>query len=281
MQKIALIVDSACDLSLETIKEKNIKLLPLRISYSHGEYKDKIDISADEIYSNLEKEVPKTSLPSAEDLEEILVSLENDGYTHVIAVTISSGLSGTYNSIRLALEDHPKLVSHVFDTKILAMPEGIVAMDVADLINSGKSFEEIVDALPTIRKNIAGYFTVNTLEYLTKGGRIGRIAGTIGEMLNLKPVVSVDEDGVYYTVCKARGRKQSIIKLTGILKDALIQGPCNVWVLHGGVLEEAKSFLESIKNLNNIVNIDIAQISPALGVHGGPGLLGLAIQKVD
>ena len=281
MQKIALIVDSACDLSLETIKEKNINLLPLRVSYSHGEYKDKVEISADEIYANLEKEIPKTSLPSAEDLEDILVSLENQGYTHVIAVTISSGLSGTFNSIRLALEDHPKLISYVYDTKILAMPEGIVAMEVADLINSGKSFEEIVDAIPNIRRNITGYFTVNTLEYLKKGGRIGRVAGTIGDMLNLKPIVSVDEDGIYYTVCKARGRKQSIAKLTSILKDALSQGPCNVWVLHAGVLEEAKRFLESIKDLDNILSIDIAQISPALGVHGGPGLLGLAIQRVD
>ena len=273
MQKIALIVDSACDLSLDTIKEKNIYLLPLRISYSHGEFKDKIDISADEIYNNLAKEVPKTSLPSAEDLENILVSLENNGYTHVIAVTISSGLSGTFNSIRLALQDHPKLISHVFDTKILAMPEGIVAMEVANLINSGKSFEEIVENLPTIRKSIVGYFTVNTLEYLKKGGRIGKVAGTIGDMLNLKPIVTVDEDGIYYTVCKARGRKQSISKLTEILKESLAQGPCNVWVLHGGVLEEAKTILESIKDLNNILNIDISQISPALGVHGGPGLL--------
>lgn len=281
MQKIALIVDSACDLSLETIKEKNINLLPLRISYSYGEFKDKIDISADEIYSNLEKEVPKTSLPSTEDLENILISLENEGYTHVIVVTISSGLSGTFNSIRLALEDHPKLISHVFDTKILAMPEGIVALEVANLINSGKTFEEIVAKLPTIRKNIIGYFTVNTLEYLKKGGRIGRVAGTIGDMLNLKPIVTVDENGIYYTVCKARGRKQSIAKLIDLLKDTLNQGPCNVWVLHGGVLEEAKTILNSIKNLNNILNIDISQISPALGVHGGPGLLGLAIQRVD
>ncbi len=281
MQKIALIVDSACDLSLETIKEKNIKLLPLRVSYSHGEYKDKIEISADEIYKNLEKEIPKTSLPSAEDLEEILVSLENDGYTHVIAVTISSGLSGTFNSIRLALEDHPKLTSYIFDTKILAMPEGIVAMEVADLINSGKTFEEIVAAIPTIRKNITGYFTVNTLEYLKKGGRIGRVAGTIGDMLNLKPIVTVDENGVYYTVCKARGRKQSMTKLTGILKDTLAQGPCKVWVLHAGVLEEAKMYLDTLKDLANVVSIDISQISPALGVHGGPGLLGLAIQRVD
>lgn len=281
MQKIALLVDSACDLSLETIRENNIKLLPLRISYSHGEYKDMLDISADEIYSNLEKEVPKTSLPSAENLEEILSSLENEGYTHVIAVTISSGLSGTFNSIRLALEDHPKLISHVFDTKILAMPEGIVAFEVAKLIEAGKSFEYIVDNLPNIRKSITGYFTVNTLDYLKKGGRIGKIAGTIGEMLNLKPIVTVDDDGIYYTVCKARGRKQSILRLTNILKESLSQGPCKVWVLHGGALEEAKSFLESLKGLDNIMSLDISQISPALGVHGGPGLLGLAIQKVD
>ncbi|EOR26534.1 MULTISPECIES: DegV family protein [Clostridium] len=280
MQKIALIVDSACDLSLETLNERNIKLLPLRISYSDKEYKDKIDISADEIYNNLEKEVPKTSLPSAEIMEEILMSLEDEGYTHVIAITISSGLSGTFNSIRLALEDHPKLTSYVFDTKILAMPEGIMALEVSDLINSGKSFEEIVSAIPKIRKSISGYFTINTLEYLKKGGRIGKISGTIGEMLNLKPVVSVDDDGVYYTVCKARGRKQSILKLTNILKDELSLGPCKVWVLQGGALEEAKKFMESIKDLKNIVSLNMSQISPALGVHGGPGLLGLAIQKV-
>ncbi|MPM80155.1 Protein DegV [bioreactor metagenome] len=280
MQKIALIVDSACDLSLETLNERNIKLLPLRISYSDKEYKDKIDISADEIYNNLEKEVPKTSLPSAEIMEEILMSLEDEGYTHVIAITISSGLSGTFNSIRLALEDHPKLTSYVFDTKILAMPEGIMALEVSDLINSGKNFEEIVSAIPKIRKSISGYFTINTLEYLKKGGRIGKISGTIGEMLNLKPVVSVDDDGVYYTVCKARGRKQSILKLTNILKDELSLGPCKVWVLQGGALEEAKSFMESIKDLKNIISLNISQISPALGVHGGPGLLGLAIQKV-
>lgn len=280
MQKIALIADSACDLSLETLNERNIKLLPLRISYSDKEYKDKIDISADEIYNNLEKEVPKTSLPSAEIMEEILMSLEDEGYTHVIAITISSGLSGTFNSIRLALEDHPKLTSYVFDTKILAMPEGIMALEVSDLINSGKNFQEIVSAIPKIRKSISGYFTINTLEYLKKGGRIGKISGTIGEMLNLKPVVSVDDDGVYYTVCKARGRKQSILKLTNILKDELSLGPCKVWVLQGGALEEAKKFMESIKDLKNIVSLNMSQISPALGVHGGPGLLGLAIQKV-
>jgi len=281
MEKIALIVDSACDLSLETIKEKDIKLLPLRITYSHGEYKDKIDISADEIYDNLEKEVPKTSLPSAKDTNDILDNLEAEGYTHVIAITMSSGLSGTFNSIRLALDDHPKLTSYVFDTKILAMPEGIVALEVSNLISKGLSFDEIVSSIPNIRKNIKGFFTINTLEYLKRGGRIGRIPGTIGEMLNLKPVVTVDEEGIYYTVCKARGRKQSISKLISILKEELEKGECNVWVLQGGALDEAKALKETIKDLKNVASVDLSQISPALGVHGGPGLLGLAIQNIN
>jgi DegV family protein with EDD domain len=281
MEKIALIVDSACDLSLETIKEKNIKLLPLRITYSHGEYKDKIDISADEIYNNLEKEVPKTSLPSAKDTNDILEALEAEGYTHVIAITLSSGLSGTFNSVRLALEDHPKLTSHVFDTKILAMPEGIVALEVSNLISKGLSFDEIVASIPNIRKNIIGLFTINTLEYLKRGGRIGRISGTIGELLNLKPVVGVDDDGIYYTICKARGRKQSISKLISILKEELEKGKCNVWVLHGGALEEAKVLMETIKDFKNLISVNLSQISPALGVHGGPGLLGLAIQLIN
>ena len=281
MEKIALIVDSACDLSLETIKEKNIKLLPLRITYSHGEYKDKIDISADEIYNNLEKEVPKTSLPSAKDTNDILEALEAEGYTHVIAITLSSGLSGTFNSVRLALEDHPKLTSYVFDTKILAMPEGIVALEVSNLISKGLSFDEIVASIPNIRKNIIGLFTINTLEYLKRGGRIGRISGTIGELLNLKPVVGVDDDGIYYTICKARGRKQSISKLISILKEELEKGKCNVWVLHGGALEEAKVLMETIKDFKNLISVNLSQISPALGVHGGPGLLGLAIQSMN
>jgi len=281
MEKIAVLVDSACDLSLELMNQKNIKLMPLRISYSNKEYKDILDIHADDVYANLEKEVPKTSLPSAQDIENILIDLENEGYTHVIAVTISSGLSGTFNSVRLLLEDHPKLISHVFDTKILAMPEGLVALEVANLVEKELSFDKIVEEIPNIRKRITGYFTINTLDYLIKGGRIGKISGAIGEMLDLKPIVTTGEDGVYYTLTKARGRKQSISKLINLLKDDLKKGKSNVWVLHGGALDEALKIKETIKDLDNIVEVNISQISPALGVHGGPGLLGFAIQLIN
>lgn len=280
MEKIAVLVDSAGDLPLDLMNKKNIKLMPLRISYSSGEYRDVLEISADQIYENLKKEVPKTSLPSAQDIQDILTDLEKEGYTHIIAITISSGLSGTFNSVRLLLDDHPTFKSYVFDTKILAMPEGLVALEVANLVEKGLSFDEIVKEIPKIRERITGYFTINTLEYLLKGGRIGRISGVIGQVLNLKPVVTTGEDGVYYTITKARGRKQSISKLISLLKEDLKKGKSNVWVLHADALDEALKIKETIKDLNNIVEIGISQISPALGVHGGPGLLGFAVQLI-
>ena len=280
MQKIALITDSACDLDLNTLKENNINLLPLRIIYSNGDYRDRLEISPQEVYDNLEKEVPKTSLPSAQETEETLNKLEEEGYTHVICISISSGLSGSFNAIRLALEDHPKLTSFVYDSKILAYPQGEIVLEVAKLIKEGKSFEEIVKEIPEIRKRVIGYFTINTLEYLKKGGRIGRLAGTVGELLNLKPIITTDEDGVYYNVAKVRGRKQSLSKMTELLKEYLAKGKCEVAVLHAGCEDEAIKYMNSLKDLTNVVSIKIAEISPALGIHGGPGLIGFSVKMV-
>ncbi len=280
MQKIALITDSACDIDLNSLKENNINLLPLRIIYSNGDYRDRIDISPQEVYDKLEKEVPKTSLPSAQETEEILNKLEEEGYTHVICISISSGLSGSFNALRLALEDHPKLTSFVYDSKILAYPQGEIVLEVAKLIREGKSYEEIIEEIPEIRKRVIGYFTINTLEYLKKGGRIGRLAGTVGELLNLKPIITTDENGIYYTVAKVRGRKQSLSKMTELLKEYLAKGKCEVAVLHAGCEDEAIKYMNSLKDLTNVVSIKIAEISPALGIHGGPGLIGFSVKMV-
>ena len=224
MQKIAILTDSASDLDIEIMEKYNIKFAPFRIIYSTGEYEDKVTIHADEVYSRLKEEIPKTSLPSAERINSILNTLEEEGYTHVISINISSELSGTGNSIRLILEDHPKLTSFVYDSKTLTIAEGYIALQAAIMVKEGKSFEEVINILPTLRKKSHVYFTLNTLEYLKKGGRIGRVSGTIGELLNLKPIILVDDDGIYTTVAKVRGRKQSLSKLTGIIKDYLSKG---------------------------------------------------------
>lgn len=280
MQKIALITDSAADLTKEQIKEYNIHIAPFRIIYSDKEYEDTITITAEQVYENIEKEVPTTSLPSVEGLEILLQKLEAEGYTHVISVNISCHLSGTANSIRLLLEEHPKLTSFVYDTKTLTVAQGAIVIEAAKMIKNGESFENIVAKLPELRKNLHVYFTLNTLEYLKRGGRIGRVSGTIGELLNLKPIILVNDDGIYDTYAKLRGRKQSLKKLIEILDSYLEKSYCNVWIVDGYAKEEGNEIYEQLKTHPKIKNIHRQILGPALGVHTGPGLIGIAIQEV-
>ncbi len=281
MEKIALITDSSCDIDIEVLKEKNIFLLPFRIIYKDKEYMDKVEITADEVYSKLHLEIPSTSLPSIQLIEDTLTEIENQGYTHVICVMISSNLSGTYNSMRLMCENHPKLISEVIDSKTLTMGQGSLVLSCADMIQQGKTFKEIIDTFPSLRNKVNVYFTIETLEYLKKGGRIGKVAGTIGEFLNLKPVIHVGDDGIYHTHSKARGKKQALSKLLSITKEYLSKGKCRLWLLNGGAEEEAEALLPTVKAMENVISVGTGQIGPALGVHTGPGLIGIVIKEED
>lgn len=281
MEKIALITDSGCDLTNEQLKEYNINFLPFRIIYKDKDYADRIEISPDYVYDNLINEIPTTSLPSIQVMEDTIMSLINDGYTHILAITISSNLSGTYNSLRLICENHPEIKTYIFDTKILSVPQGIIVSECAKMINRGDSFNDIIATLPSLRDDVRAFYTLDTLDYLRKGGRIGKVSGAIGEVLNLKPIISVNDDGVYYSHSKTRGKKQAISKMrTLLLEEFLSKGKFNVWVLEGGNKSESQDFFNSLKDNENIVNLSIATIGPALGVHTGPGLIGFAVQKV-
>ncbi|MGM9972943.1 MAG: DegV family protein [Clostridiaceae bacterium] len=281
MEKIALITDSSCDINIEVLKEKNIYLLPFRIIYKDKEYADKVEISAHEVYSSLTTEIPSTSLPSVQLMEDTLLEIEDKGYTHVIAVMISSNLSGTANSLRLMCENHPKLTCTVYDTKTLTMGQGSLVLECSRMIEEGKSYNEILEELPKLREKTHVYFTIETLEYLRKGGRIGKVAGTIGDFLNLKPIIHVGDDGIYHTKAKARGKKQALSKLLGIVKEYLEKGKCSLWLLNGGDPEDANSLMPLIKDHSNLVNIYTGQIGPALGVHTGPGLVGFVIKEEE
>lgn len=280
MQKIAVITDSACDLSLEILNNNNINLFPLRIIYSNAEFEDKINITSEDVYNKLNDEIPTTSLPSPKSCENVLNTLKKEGYTHIIAIAISSGLSGTFNAFRLILEEYPNFKSYVFDSKIIGFPQGLLALEVSRLIKEGKSYETILELLPGIRKNISGYFTLDTLEYLKKGGRIGKIAGAIGKLLHLKPIITVDNHGVYYAHTKVRGRKQSLSKMIEILKSYLSESKCRVWVLEGGCLEDASAFINTLHNFKNIEVMGIVPVGAMVAVHSGPGMMGIAIQKI-
>ena len=282
MDKIALMTDSASDISVELLEENNIKLLPFRIIYSDKEYEDRIEISPQMMYERLKTEIPKTSLPSIESMNKAFIEAIEEGCTHVIIITISSAFSGTYNAARLVSEEFPEIETFVFDSKTLTMAEGAMVLEAAKLIREGKSFKEITEILPKYRDKIDLFFTIDTLEYLQKGGRIGKVAGTVGELLNLKPIITVADDGTYRTAAKARGSKQSVSKLIDIFKGYLEKGKYKAWILDGDGLDKVNSLYEAIKDLPNVVECKFAgTIGPALGVNTGPGLVGLAIERVD
>ena len=281
MSKIALITDSTSDLSKEEIKNNNIHILPLRIIYKDREYIDRIDITPDEVYSNLSKEIPSTSLPSMEDIDKMFIKLEKEGYTHAILTCISSGISGTFNSINIVSQNHPNIISHVFDSRSLTVGTGAIVLECAKMIDVGNDYEEIVAKLPSIRDRIKVYYVVDTLNYLIKGGRIGKVSGTIGELFKIKPIISINEEGIYYTYEKVRGRNQSISKLIDIARVLLESSRSKVWVLQGGAMVEGKALYESILKLPNLIEADFRDISPVMGVHTGPGLLGIVIMSEE
>lgn len=279
MVKIALVTDSTSDLDKETIDKYNIKVLPLRIVYKDREYIDRVNITPKEVYDSLGKEVPHTSLPSMQDIENLFTKLEKEDYTNVICVSISSGLSGTYNTLKLVSENHPKLNITVFDSKALTLGAGAIIIKCAELMNEGKTYEQIVELLPKIQENISVFYVVDTLKYLIKGGRIGKVSGTVGELLNIKPIISIDSHGIYYTHSKVRGKKKAVNKLVEITEEIIATCKSRVWIMHGAAEEEAKKLYEIFKSNSKVSYLGFGDISPVAGVHTGPGLLGIVIMK--
>lgn len=279
MEKIALITDTTSDLPEDILKEFDIKVLSFRIIYKDREYKDRIDITPQQVYDNLSIEVPTSSMPSTGDMEELFTTLENEGYTHVIAVVLSSGLSGIYNGIKVVSESHLALTTHICDSQSISLGEGALVHECAKLIKSGISFDEIVKSIPFIKKRIHLFFVVGTLEYLKRGGRIGKVSGTIAELLNIKPIISIDyNDGKYITYAKVRGRKQSLNRLVEIASEITSKKKCSGFILHGDSEVDARKVFDIIKKLPNIPELIFSGcISPVSGVHSGPGLIGLVL----
>lgn len=276
MEKIALITDSCCDLTQQSLSKYNITMFPVRIIYSDREYLDKIDISPEEMYASLKKEIPTTSLPDLHYCETTLAKLKDEGYTHFLIITVSSNLSGTYNALRLMMEDQD-VPFHLFDSKNLGYPEGVLAMEASKLIAKGLSLDEVIKQLEDTRHRVHGYIALDTLEYLKKGGRIGRVAATLGALLHLRPIISYNEEGILYTYTKARGKKQAHSKVKELILSYLEKGKCRVWVLQGDAHDEALAIMNEIKGHPNLLEIGLETVGPSMGIHTGPGVVGFAL----
>lgn len=279
MEKIALITDSASDLGKETLSSYDIKQLHFKIIVGDKSYIDGTEISSKEVFSQIKETVISSSVPSAEDIRALYEDLQSEGYTHAIFITISSGLSSTANQISLVSNEYKDVETLIFDSKSISMGEGVQVIECSKLIKEGKNFKEIAEILPEIRSRVTLYFLVPTLEYLIRGGRIGRITGYVGRILNVKPVISVGEDGKYYTVENARGWNLALSKIIFIAREMFKTNRVRIFVRHAQNEKDANFIYEMLKDEKNITEISIGEISPVAGVHSGPGLIGVAFYR--
>lgn len=280
--KPALIIDSCTDVPQEDIDRYGMYVIPMIINYKDGSYLDKLEISSQEVYDRLAEEIPSTSTPSPGSVHEVFKQVIADGYTRAVVVTISSGLSATYGLAVSIAREYEQLTTLVVDTLNIGLGAGLSAVKAAQYIEEGVPFSQLEELVKQSVQNTKVFFCVDTLEYLYQGGRIGNVTHALGSLLDMRPVISCNEKGIYYTVSKARGRKQSVKKaLQEAQKYAAGFSKYTLMVANGDAEEEAEVLLTELKQaLPHYGDIYEGQISPVLVVHTGPGLIGIGVQGI-
>ena len=278
-----IVTDCAADMSAEELERLGIVAAPLFIQFPEGEI-NATEISADDFYNRLEAmrpAIPTTAQPSsgifAELYRKIAVTEKN-----IFSVHISSGLSGTINSARDG-GDQVKGEANVnhWDTLTLSGGERFQVMAAALASKAGWAMEAIQERLKKIRENTEVIYTLDTLEYLARGGRIGRVKALAGALLNLKPVIRVDVDGKYSTVGNGRTLSKSMGMIADTMREKYGNTPVWVTVLHGRFAEKADVLAAEFKEKLNVAKLEVTRISPVLGVHTGPGIVGAGIVPME
>ena len=285
-QKIALLTDSCADIAPELAERYHIFVVPLRILCADGEYLDGVNIRGADIYQRLKAgELPQTSLPAAVEIEKLLTRIVEEGYDGVIAVMLSGGLSGTFNLLRLVAEEcRGKLEVRAFDSVSGSLGLGMTVLQLAEDIQSGMGWEELTERrVPHLIRGSFPFFSVDTLEYLQKGGRIGKVTATAGMLLQIKPILTFAPDGQLTSVAKVRGRHQVIDKLVALTVQRCGEHKrYNLAVANGGAPEEMAIVREKLTAaLPDYDHIWEGEIDGTLSVYIGDGVLGAAVQVLD
>jgi len=275
---IKIVTDSTADLSPELIKELGITVVPLYVCFGKDVYRDREEISEDDFYQRLLQDPthPTTTQPTPQDFAEVYrqLSSEADG---IISIHISEKLSGTCSS---ALQGN-KLVEkgcpiEVIDSKTTSMALGLLVTAAATIAKTGKSLPQVVEDVKQVVSNVKLLVVFDTLKYLAKGGRIGKAKSLLGSVLSIKPILTI-KDGEFVPVGQVRSRSKGIERLFDFAKDtADIE---DLAVVHSTTPDEAKSLAERISSTLSLKQVRIARLGPVLGVHGGPGVLAIALRR--
>jgi DegV family protein with EDD domain len=278
-----IVTDCAADLRADELESLGIIQAPLYIQFPEGEV-NATDISADEFYNRLEAmrpAIPSTAQPSSGVFDEIYHKV-TDASRNILSIHISSGLSGTLNSARVGAEHIKENVVNTFDSMTLSGGERFQVLAAAKAARAGWSVKTILERLEKIRANTEVIFTLETMEYLARGGRIGRVQALMGSVLRIKPIIRVDhKDGKYSTVAKGRTVTQNLGIIVNHIADMYGSIPLWATVLHGRFAESADALAKSMNERLIIKKMETLRISPVLGVHTGPGVVGVAVMPME
>lgn len=274
--RIKIVTDSTSDLPPPFVKENGIHVIPLYVNFDHGTYRDGVDLTANEFYPLLNKakeNLPKTSTPTRDNFVETYQQILDEGY-EIISLHISSGLSGTYSIACSAAEALDGKI-RVFDSKSISLGIGLQVLETVNMVKQGFHMERILCHLEELRQRTEVIFSLDTLEYLQKGGRIGKVSALLGNILNIKPVIRV-ENGIYVPIDKVRNQSQAIKKIVEHMARILgNRRPHQVAVAHGAAGEAANSLIKLVETTFKTKIVFLQETGPVIGVHTGPGTLGL------
>jgi DegV family protein with EDD domain len=279
-----IVTDSAVDLPEEMFEQYGIERLPLLINFGTESLRSGIDIGPEEFYRRLvanRDNLPTTSQPSVGDFVDLYRRV---GQTDkdIVSVHISLGLSGTFNSAAQAAKQCPELNITLIDTRTLSAAEGFQVVAVAQAIRRGWSVDRLKQHVQEVADQTEIFFTLDTLYYLQKGGRIGRVQAMAGSLLNLKPIITVDKGpGTYITVAKGRSMSKSITLIADQVQEKMKDRPAWVHVLHTNSPDQAQALHDLIHTRLPKAHLTRGQIVPVLGVHTGPGCVGAVCGPQD
>jgi len=280
-QRIAVITDTGTDTPAEFVREHDVRIVPLRIIFSDGAtYESGVTITPEELVARLPQEIPTTSLPSPEVIRDTFEQARADGYTSAIFVSISSGLSATCHTVRMvadALEDFPVTV---VDTLNIGIAAGTVVIEAVNMIELGVPYGMLGPALEAVARKTSVWFSVKTLTYLRKGGRISEAVYRVGKVLNIKPIITCDDKGYYVMARKARGWEKSLdTEVMLAAQKARTYPKVRLAICCSATCEMFHELEAKLRaQIDNVADVVYSGVSADLLVHTGPDLVGICVQ---
>jgi DegV family protein with EDD domain len=282
MTKIAILTDSTANLPVEWIEQYNIRVIPLKIHWGNVTTLDGVDITPNEFYTRLahSKSLPTTSQPSIQDFLQAFESLA-DQADGIVVPLISSGISGTVASAQAAARQFSRIPVEIVDTRVTSAGQVLVVLAAARVAAQGKSLQEVRQAADEIVQRLHFFFAVDTLEYLHRGGRIGGASRYLGTAFSIKPILYFDSEGKLDALERVRTKGRALQRLIALAEERANGHPLHIGVIHANIPQIAQVFREQITQHLNYKEVLTVEFSPVIGVHVGPGTIGIALYADD